>query len=103
MVFFPPLYFGLLDDISFWGGIFWLLLLGLVAWYLYNWAQEHLALFSPTLALVVAVILIYYLVIVYPAVGIGMWLLSAIVFSGIIWMLPIIAPLIPGLGKGGHQ
>ncbi len=99
---FSPVFFGLLDDISFWGGIFWLVLLGLVAWYLYNWAQEHLA-FSPMLALVVAAILIYYLVIVYPAVGIGMWLFSAIMFSGIIWMLPMIVPFIPGLGKGGHH
>jgi len=95
--------FGLLDEIAFWGDISWLLLLGLVAWYLYNWAQEHLAFFSPTLAIVVAAILIYYLVVVYPVVGISMWLFSAIVFSGIIWMLPMVVPFIPGLGKGGHH
>jgi uncharacterized membrane protein YhaH (DUF805 family) len=100
---FPTAFFGLLDDISFWGEILWLVLLGLVAWYLYNWAHEKLAYFSPTLAIVVAAILIYYLVVVYPVVGIGMWLFSAIVFSGIIWMLPLVVPFIPGLGRGGHH
>jgi|GEM_PF-1232306 len=100
---FQPAVFGLLDEIFFWGDMAWLILLGLVAWYLYSWAQEHLAFFSPTLALVVAAILIYYLVVVYPVVGIGMWLFSAIIFSGIIWMLPMVMPFIPGLGKGGHH
>jgi len=102
MAVFPSLCFGLLDELFFWGDLAWLVLLGLVAWYLYNWAQEHLAFFSPTLALVVAVILIYYLVVVYPVVGIGMWLFSAIIFSGIIWMLPMVLPFIPGM-RGGHH
>ncbi|MFA5247601.1 MAG: hypothetical protein WC408_06975 [Candidatus Micrarchaeia archaeon] len=96
------LVFGLLNEIFFWGDIAWLIILALVAWYLYSWAQEHLA-FSPTLAIVVAIILIYYLVIVYPVVGISMWLFSAIIFSGVVWMLPMLVPFIPGLGKGGHH
>lgn len=103
MAVFPSLFFGLLDELFFWDDIIWLVVLGLVAWYFYNWAQEHLAFLSPTLALVVAVILIYYLVVVYPIVGIGMWLFSTIVFSGIIWMLPMVFPFIPGMNKGGHH
>ena len=97
-----PLLFGIFDNLLLGMNIVWIIILALVAWYLYQWAQEHLA-FSPTLAVVVAAILIYYLVFVYPIVGIGMWLFAGIMFSGIIWMLPMVMPFIPGLGKGGHH
>lgn len=71
----------------------WWILLFLMAYYFYNWAQEHLA-FSPLLALVVAAILIYFLVIVYPLAGMAFWFTSVIIFSGVMYMAGIIAPFL---------
>ncbi len=92
----PAAHFGLIEDFFFWGGMFWWIWLFLVAWYFYSWAQEHLA-FSPVLATVVAGILIYYLVIQYPLIGSLGYVFSILIFSGLLWMLPIIVPFVPGL------
>ena len=83
-----------LEELGFWIQIIWWLLLFYIAYYLYNWAQEHLP-FSPVLALAVAVILIYYLVIEHPVVGvlgIGFWILMT---SGILYL---VGTLFPWLG-----
>lgn len=101
-VVFTPLVFGLIEDILFWAGVFWWVWLFLVAWYFYNWAQEHLA-FSPMLTIVVAAILIYYLVIEYPLIGSLGYIFSILMFSGLIWMLPWIIPFIPGLNRLGKH
>lgn len=56
--------------------LFWWLILLFVAFYLWRWAQSHLG-FSPILALVVGAVLIYYLVIEHPLIGVfgvGTWL-----------------------------
>ena len=71
----------------------WWIILFLMAYYYYNWAQEHLA-FSPLLTIVVAAILIYFLVIVYPIAGMGLWLLSILMFSGILFMGAVFAPFL---------
>jgi len=93
---------GIIEDIGFWLGISWWIILFLVAWYYYNWAQEHLA-FSPLLTNVVAAILIFYLVIQYPLVGITGWLLSIALFSCLLWILPWLIPFIPGLNQLGKK
>lgn len=83
-----------LEEIGFWLQIIWWLVLLYIAFYLYNWAQEHLP-FSPILALAVGVILIYYLVIEHPVVGIfgvGVWILLT---SGILYL---VGTLFPWLG-----
>ncbi|MGC8850927.1 MAG: hypothetical protein ACP5O3_01705 [Candidatus Micrarchaeia archaeon] len=71
----------------------WWIVLFLMAYYYYNWAQEHLA-FSPLLTIVVAAILIYFLVIVYPLAGLAFWLVSIFLFSGILYMGSVFAPFL---------
>ncbi|MBI5229190.1 hypothetical protein HY991_03700 [Candidatus Micrarchaeota archaeon] len=80
-----------LEDVMFWFEIIKWLILFYIAFYLYNWAQEHIP-FSPILALAVAVILIYYLVIEHPYIGVfgvGLWIL---VTSGILYMVGTLFP-----------
>jgi len=71
----------------------WWIIVFLMAYYYYNWAQEHLA-FSPILTLVVAAILIYYLVIVYPWAGLIGWIASILLFSGLLYMGAVFAPFL---------
>ncbi len=78
-----------LDDLSFWGTLIWWLFLAFLAWWLYKWSEEHLA-FSPVLTLAVAFILIWYMVIEHPEWGIFAFVISLLLFSGIIWLLPIL-------------
>ena len=85
---------GLIEDIVFWAGMLWWLWLAILAWYFYNWAQEHLA-FSPILSTVVAFILIYYLVFEHPIAGSMMFIVSILLFSGLVYMLPYIFMFLP--------
>ncbi|HII39186.1 TPA: hypothetical protein HA318_04265 [Candidatus Micrarchaeota archaeon] len=71
----------------------WWIVVFLMAYYYYNWAQEHLA-FSPLLTMVVAAVLIYYLVIVYPWAGFIGWILSILMFSGILYFGSVFAPFL---------
>ena len=94
--------FGFLDDLGFWGQILWWVWLFYLAWYFYNWAQEHLA-FSPLLTMIVAGILIYYMVIQYPLAGSFVAIMSLMIFSGLLWILPWLIPFVPGLNKLGKK
>ena len=70
----------------------WWILLAYIAYWLYTWVEQKLA-FSSLLTIVVAAILIYFLVIVYPLVGVSAVLFWIIFISGALYMLPIIAGL----------
>ncbi len=86
----------LIDDVLFYGDLVKWLVLAYLAYYLYNWAQEHLP-FSPALALVVGVILIYYLVVEHPilgAVGIFGWILLS---SGFLLLAGMFFPWVGAL------
>ncbi len=89
---------GLFDDVGFWFSVGWWLLLAYVAFWLYKWCEEHLA-FSPILTVTVAAILIYYMVIEHPEWGIFAMLVSLMMFSGLIWILPILFLPFGGLFK----
>ena len=68
----------------------WFILLYMAYW-LYNWTREKLV-FSPTIAIVVAGILIYFLVIEHPfvgALGIFGWIFLT---SGLIYFIGMFAP-----------
>jgi hypothetical protein len=68
----------------------WVILL-MLAYFYYSWARDHLA-FSPLLTMVVAGILIYYLVFVYPWLGAIGFIFNIIMFSGLLYMVGVIAP-----------
>ncbi|MFQ5405868.1 MAG: hypothetical protein ACE5DI_01785 [Candidatus Micrarchaeia archaeon] len=86
---------GFFEDIVFWFEVLWWLWLLLVAWWLYKWAEDHLA-FSPIMTLVVAFILIWYLVLEYPVAGSMGFLFYVLFFSGILWVLPYLLVWLPG-------
>jgi hypothetical protein len=71
----------------------WWLILVVMAFYLWRWAQEHLG-FSPLMAVVVGAILIYFMVIEHPwigLIGIGGWL---ILTSGFLLMAGMFFPVL---------
>ena len=73
----------------------WFVLLYMAYW-LYNWTREKLV-FSPTLAIIVAGVLIYFLVIEHPfigALGIFGWILLT---GGLIYVVGMFAPGIYGM------
>ncbi len=82
---------GFFDDLVFYLDLAkWLVLLYMAYW-LYNWTREKLV-FSPTLAIIVAGVLIYFLVIEHPfigALGIFGWILLT---SGLIYVIGMFAP-----------
>ncbi|MFA6048570.1 MAG: hypothetical protein WC792_01310 [Candidatus Micrarchaeia archaeon] len=88
----------LFGDIEFWGTLLWWLFMAFIAWWLYKWAEEHLA-FSPVLTLAVAFVLIWFMVIEHPEWGIAAFGISLLLFSGIIWLLPILLLPFGGLFK----
>ena len=71
----------------------WWLWLFLLGYFYYNWAREHLA-FSPLLVIVVGAILIYYLVIEYPLLGSLGLVGYTVLFSGILYLLPMFLPFL---------
>ncbi len=75
----------------------WVALLAL-AYFYYSWARDHLA-FSPLLTTVVAAVLIYYLVFVYPWLGVLGFVVNLILFSGLLYMLGVVAPFLWKLRK----
>ncbi len=82
----------IIDDvvnILTWSG--WLCLFFL-AWYFYQWAQNHVG-FSPLLTIVVGGILIYFLVIEHPFLGSLSILFWILLTSGILFLLPMVSIL----------
>ncbi|MCX6768127.1 MAG: hypothetical protein NTY90_05390 [Candidatus Micrarchaeota archaeon] len=75
----------------------WVMLL-VLAYFYYSWARDHLA-FSPLLTMVVAAVLIYYLVFVYPWLGAIGFLFNLLMFSGLLFMLGVVAPFLWKLKK----
>jgi hypothetical protein len=75
----------------------WVAMLAM-AYFYYTWARDHLA-FSPLLTTVVAGILIYYLVFVYPWLGAIGFIFNLILFSGLLYMVGVFAPFMWKLKK----
>ncbi len=82
---------GFLGDIIFWVQVFWWLWLILLAFFFYQWAQNHVG-FSPMLTIVLAVVLIYYLVIKHPFLGSSTLIFWTLLSSGVLYLLPIVLP-----------
>ena len=82
-----------LDDLVFWFEIGKWVILAMVAYFYYKWAQDHLA-FSPVLTLAVAAILVYYLVIENPIIGTLGWIGWVLISSGVLYLLPYFMPLV---------
>ena len=76
-----------MQDLFFWLDLVkWVVLLW-IAYYYYNWAQEHLP-FSPLLAMVVGAILVYYLVVAHPVLGAIGFFGWAIISSTLLLLIP---------------
>ncbi len=86
---------GFFDDVLFWFDLGkWLILLYMAYW-LYNWTRDKLV-FSPTLTIIVAGVLIYFLVVEHPfigALGIFGWILLT---RGLIYVIGMFAPSVYG-------
>ncbi|HEV8289782.1 MAG TPA: hypothetical protein VGQ00_02395 [Candidatus Norongarragalinales archaeon] len=83
--------FSIIDDIVNIFTYAWWVWLAILAFYLYRWARDHLP-FSPTIALIVGGLLIYYLVIEHPIIGtIGIlgWI---IISTSLIYVIPLTFP-----------
>jgi predicted membrane channel-forming protein YqfA (hemolysin III family) len=101
-----PQFVFIFEDIPFILQIIWWLVLLYLAFYFYSWAQEHLP-FSPLFALVVGIILIYFLVIEHPIIGlagVGTWILIS---SGVLYLVgmffPWIGAILYRVRRGGKQ
>ncbi|MFH1106947.1 MAG: hypothetical protein V1787_03550 [Candidatus Micrarchaeota archaeon] len=82
-----------LGGIFDWVGYLWWLWLFILAYFYYNWVREHLF-FSPVLVTVVGFILIYYLVVQYPIIGSLGIVVYMLLFSGILYLLPMFLPFL---------
>ncbi len=84
---------GIIQDAIQWMQVLWWLWLFIIAYFYYAWARDHLA-FSPLLTLAVSAILIYYLVIEYPLFGSLGLLGYTLIFSGVLYLLPMMLPFL---------
>ena len=75
------------EDIFFWLEIGKWLMLGIIAWWWYNWVREKLA-FSPLLTIVIGGIVVYFLAFEHPFIGGAGILFWVTLTSGLLFMLP---------------
>ncbi|MFH1200050.1 MAG: hypothetical protein V1708_03210 [Candidatus Micrarchaeota archaeon] len=83
---------GIAEIIEYAGYLWWLWLF-ILGYFYYNWVREHLA-FSPLLVIVIGAILVYYLVIQYPLLGSIGLVGYTLIFSGVLYLLPMFLPFL---------
>ena len=82
----------IITDFAFWMSTLGWLWLVILAFFFYNWVRDKLAYISPTLAIIVSALIIYFLVIEHPIIGSITFIGYILIFGGILYMLPLLMP-----------